>query len=123
FDQHVEVRISAPSGNSTLRLRIRNDFGVAYDESLPPLGSRSQGLRILTETWSASRDALTMEVTGKSGSTYELAVWNPSQSATVEGGQLVATQNGLAQVRVAFPPDESGADTYSRGKIIFHFRK
>ena len=114
------MKFSAPSGNSTLRLRVRNDFGVAYDSSLPPLGARSQGLRVLTETWSASRDTLTLDVAGKVGATYELTVWNPSQSATVEGGELLAAQDGLAQVRVAVSPPTEG-DGYTRGKIIFHF--
>jgi glycogen debranching enzyme len=120
-DQHAELKFSAPSGSRTLRVRVRNDFGVAYDASLPPLGARSNGLRVLTESWSASHDTLTMEVAGKVGASYELMVWNPSQSATVEGGELLAAQNGLAQVRVAFRPDDSAADGYTRGKIIFHF--
>jgi glycogen debranching enzyme len=119
MDQHAEVKFSAPEGSSTLRIRVKNDFGVAYDASLPPLGTHSRGLRVLLETWSASRDTLTMDVSGKSGATYELTVWNPSQSATVEGGELLAAQGGLAQVRVAFPADESNG--YRSGKIIFHF--
>jgi glycogen debranching enzyme len=120
-DQHAEMKFSAPAGNSTLRIRVRNDFGVAYDASLPPLGARSRGLRVLTETWSGAHDTLTMDVSGKSGAIYELTVWNPSQAATVEGGELLAAQNGLAQVRVAFPANESDVDGYTRGKIIFHF--
>ncbi len=120
-DQHAQVKFSAPSGNSTLRVRVRNDFGVAYDTTLPALGASSRGLRVLGEIWSASHDTLTMEVAGKAGATYELTVWNLSQAATVEGGELLAAQNGLAQVRVAFPSDEANGDAYRRGTIIFHF--
>jgi glycogen debranching enzyme len=120
-DQHAQLKFSAPSGNSALRLRVRNDFGVAYDSTLPALGASSRGLRVLTETWSASHDMLTLEVTGKAGEPYALTVWNPSQSATVEGGELLAAQNGLAQVRVAFPSDDANGDAYRHGKIIFHF--
>jgi glycogen debranching enzyme len=123
FDQHAELKISAPSGNSTLRLHVKDDFGVAFDATLPPLGSRSLGLHILTETWSTSRDTLTMDVAGKPGATYELTVWNPSQAATVEGGHLLATREGLAQVRVTFPPNDADANAYTGGKIIFHFPK
>jgi glycogen debranching enzyme len=118
-DQHVLLQFSAPTGPSKLRIRVRNDFGVAYDATLPPLGARSQGLRILSEAWTASRDALTMVVSGVSGGAYELEVWNPSQTATVEGGELVSSGNGLAKVRVRFPSSEP--EEYVRGKIIFHF--
>jgi hypothetical protein len=62
-----------------------------------------------------------MEVAGKAGAMYELTVWNPSQSATVEGGELLPAQNGMAQVRVAFLSDNANADAYRHGKIIFHF--
>jgi glycogen debranching enzyme len=118
-DQHVWVRFSAPVGTSMLRIRVQNDFGVAYDAALPSLGARSRGLRILSEAWTTGRDTLTMEVAGVGGGVYELTVWNPSQAASVEGGELLGTENGLAKVRVRFPPDDSG--DYRHGKIIFHF--
>src|SRR5262249_11984409 len=82
-DQHAQIRFSAPSGNSTLRIRVRNDFGIAYDSQLPKLGARSSGLRLLSESWSASRDTFTLDVAGMNGAEYELAVWNPAQTATV----------------------------------------
>jgi glycogen debranching enzyme len=118
-DQHAQMHISAPPGTSTLRMRVRNDFGIAYDSTLPKLGSRSSGLRLLSESWTASRDTLTMEVAGMSGVEYELSIWNPAQTATVQGGELVASSNGLSKVRVRFPPADSNA--YTSGKIIFHF--
>jgi len=69
--------------------------------------------------WTASRDTLTMDVAGMSGAEYELSIWNPAQTAAVEGGELVASSYGLAKVRVRFPPADSNA--YTRGKIVFHF--
>jgi glycogen debranching enzyme len=118
-DQHLLLQFSVPVGPSALRIRLRNDFGVAYDAALPPLGARSQGLRILSEAWTPSRDTLTMDVSGVGGGIYELTVWNPSQAATVDGGELIGADKGLAKVRVRFPPGEPGE--YARGKIIFHF--
>jgi glycogen debranching enzyme len=118
-DQHAQMHISAPPGTSTLRIRIHNDFGIAYDSTLPKLGSRPSGLRLLSELWTASRDRLTMDVAGMSGAEYELSIWNPAQTAAVEGGELVARSYGLAKVRVRFPPADSNA--YTRGKIVFHF--
>jgi glycogen debranching enzyme len=118
-DQHVATHVSASGKSNAVTMRVRNDFGVSYHSSLPPLGSLSQGLRMLSETWSPNRDSLTMDVAGISGGVYELTVWNPSQTATVDGGELLAAANGSAKVRVRFPPTESGE--YAHGKIVFHF--
>jgi glycogen debranching enzyme len=118
-DQHVTTRISASGRSNTLTIRVRNDFGVSYESSLPPLGSHSHGLRMLSESWTPNRDTFTMDIAGVAGGVYELTVWNPSQAATVEGGELLATANGSAKVRLRFPPGESGE--YAYGKILFHF--
>jgi glycogen debranching enzyme len=118
-DQHVTTRVSASGKSNTLTIRVRNDFGVSYESTLPPLGSHSQGLRMLSESWSPNRDTFTMDVAGVVGGVYELTVWNPSQAATVEGGELLAAANGSAKVRVRFPP--SGSGEYAYGKIVFHF--
>jgi glycogen debranching enzyme len=120
-DQHVSVTFSAPAGVSTLHARVQNDFGVAYDSDLPALGAPSRGLRILSQTWSAQHDTLTIEIAGVSGRSYELRVWNPSQAASVEGGELLKSESGLAIVRVRFPGELSGE--YTHGKIIFHFAR
>jgi glycogen debranching enzyme len=118
-DQHVLLKFSAPAGPSNLRIRVRNDFGVTYDAALPALGARSQGLRILSDAWTPGRDTLTLDVSGVGGGVYELDVWNPSQTATVDGGELLSAGGGLAKVRVRFPL--GGPGEYAGGKIIFHF--
>jgi glycogen debranching enzyme len=118
-DQHVATHVSASGKSNTLTIRVRNDFGVSYESSLPPLGSPSQGLRMLSESWSSIRDTLTMDIAGVSGGVYELTVWNPSQPATVDGGELLGAANGSAKVRVRFP--ESAPGEYAHGKIVFHF--
>jgi glycogen debranching enzyme len=118
-DQHVTTLVSASGKSNTLIIRVRSDFGVSYESTLPPLGSRSQGLRMLSESWTPNKDTLIMNVAGVAGVVYELTVWNPSQSATVEGGELLGAANGSAKVRVRFPSGEAGE--YVPGKIIFHF--
>jgi glycogen debranching enzyme len=118
-DQHVATHVSASGKSNMLTIRVRNDFGVSYESSLPPVGSPSQGLRMLSESWSSNRDTLTMDIAGVAGGVYELTVWNPSQPATVEGGELLGAANGSAKVRVRFPPGEPGE--YAHGKIVFHF--
>src|SRR5450432_3439201 len=99
--------------------RVRNDFGVGYESTQPPLGSRSQGLRMLSETWTADRNTFTMDVAGVAGGVYELTVWNPGQTPSVEGGELLDAANGSAKVRVRFP--SGNPDEYVHGKIVFHF--
>ncbi len=50
-DQHVTVQFPVAAGENTLRIRLRNDFGLSLSPALPPLGSTSQGLRVLSESW------------------------------------------------------------------------
>jgi glycogen debranching enzyme len=119
-DQHVVMRVSAASGqSSTLRIRVRNDFGVGYQSTLPPLGARSQGLRMLAETWSARRDTFSLEMAGAQSTEYDLAVWNAGQVVSVDGAELSKSKDGDAKVRVRFPTGDPG--NYSRTKIVFHF--
>ena len=84
-DQHVTVQFPLGSGASTLRLRIRDDFGLSISPVLPALGSASQGLRVLSESWTPAHDALTLEVSGAQGRQYEIGMWNAAQVASVEG--------------------------------------
>ena len=52
---------------------------------------------MLSESWSSNRDTLTMDVAGVAGGVYELTVWNPSQTATVDGGELLASSERKRQ--------------------------
>ncbi|MFX8366255.1 hypothetical protein ABTL85_19020, partial [Acinetobacter baumannii] len=56
-DQHLILRTSIPAGTSRLRVKLRNDFGSAYVTGLPAPGEKSNGLRILSESWSTQGDA------------------------------------------------------------------
>jgi hypothetical protein len=117
-DQHALVRFEARGKSNTLKIRVRNDFNVSYDSSLPGLGSRSEGLRVLTQTWTPPRDALTLELAGSAGAEYELAV-NPGQLTSVEGAGPVHSESGVQAVRVRFPAGEPG--TYVKTRVVFHF--
>ena len=118
-DQHVITRILASGKSNALKIRVRNDFGVSYESTLPPAGWHSQGLRMLSETWTADRNTLTMDIAGVAGGVYELTVWNPGQAPLIEGGELLDTANGSGKVRLRLPPGEP--DEYVHGKIVFHF--
>jgi hypothetical protein len=88
-DQHIITRVSAPPGATKLRIRIANDFGVSYQPELPQLGSPSEGLRILSETWTDAKDELTLSTSGSPEQTYELSLSNPSDVSSVDGAELV----------------------------------
>src|SRR5689334_6771259 len=102
-DQHVLIRIPLSAGVNSLRIRLKDDFGLAYDSTLPALGSTSEGLRIVSETWSLSRDRLALAVSGRAGRTYRFSVWNPAPIASVSGAKLAKGSGGHGDLVVEFP--------------------
>ena len=116
IDQHLGMRLNIPKGKSTLRIRLKNDFGITYASSLPPLGSSSLGLRLISDSWSASGDAESLEFAGTSGGRYELHVWNPGEIASVDGAEI---RNGNLVVRLSSNPYVA----YAPQKILIHFAK
>ena len=50
-DQHLHVKFPLARGSNKLHITVLNDFGVSLPTSLPPLGAKSRGLRVLSETW------------------------------------------------------------------------
>src|SRR6266700_221631 len=118
-DQHVTVRFAAYGGTNVLRIRLKNDFGLSFNSTLPALGARSRGLRVVSESWNSSHDALTLDVSGAAGGQYELSVWNPQQIVSVEGAELVKASGGEKKLRIHF--DENAGERYPREKITIHF--
>ena len=118
LDQHITVEVPVAAGESTLRIRLRNDFGLSLSPSLPPLGSASQGLRVLSETWTPALDRLTLEISGAQGRQYEVGIWNPAQVVSVEGAELVRTDASSARIKVTMPPS---SEPYPRATIGIHF--
>jgi len=75
-------------------------------------------VRILSETWSASRDQLTLDVSGRAGASYELKVWNAAQIQRVEGAELKKSPGGSI---LALQVPGSTSESYARAKIVIHF--
>jgi len=117
-DQHAMVRFEARGKSNTLKIRVRKDFNVGYDSRLPRLGSRSEGLRVLSQTWTPQRDTLTLELAGSAGAEYRLAV-DPGQLTSVDGAGAVHSESGVQAVRVRFPAGEP--DAYVKTRVVFHF--
>ena len=117
-DQHVSMRFEVPVGRSTLRLRFNNDFELSVASHLPPLGSTSEGLRILSTAWTPERDRLNLEVAGVPGNVYELSLADASQIISVEGAALNKDAHRATKLVVRFPP---GAEGYVERRITLQF--
>jgi GH15 family glucan-1,4-alpha-glucosidase len=116
-DQHALVRFPVYGGPNTLAIRVKNDFGLTVTNELPPLGSASRGLRVISEAWNNSRNQFTLEVSGRAGNRYELGVWNPGQVSSVDGGTI----NKSGKLEIRMPQGE--ADSYTSQSLVIHFAR
>jgi glycogen debranching enzyme len=118
-DQHVTMSIPVTGGLKVVEIQVRNDFELGESTSLPSLGSTSRGLRVLSESWTPSRDALSLQLSGTAGESYELSAWNPEQISSVEGAELEKTSGEKAQIRLQFPATAPGIDP--QANVVVHF--
>lgn len=118
-DQHVDIRLPLSRGANKLYISLRNDFGLSVKASLPPLGAKSNGLRVLSETWSPAKDRLDLEVAGIAGFTYELEAMNTGSLTQVDGAKWSKEGPGRSQVRITMPGENP--ETYVHAKVVFHF--
>jgi len=118
-DQHVTVRFPASEGTSTIRIHLKNDFGLGVSSVLPRLASSSQGLRVLSESWNPAHTQFSLMLSGLAGKTYDLPVWNPSQIASVRGGKLSDASQDQAKMTIEFPAANAGS--YVRQDLVINF--
>jgi glycogen debranching enzyme len=117
-DQHIVVRFPITTGKYILHIRLLDDFGFSEQSALPVLGSASRGLRVLSETWSASRDQLTLEVSGAAGGEYELITGGSSPIEKLEGAES-GHRPGRSTILIQIPA--SGLEQYPHKKVVVHF--
>jgi len=115
-DQHVSMRFPVSEGSSTLHIRLRNNFGYAIPSNLPPPGERSQGVRVVSDSWDPKGQSLIVEVAGVPGKQYDFILRDANQIASVEGAKLIT--DGEKRMRVQLPGTGS---SYVHGKIVIHF--
>jgi glycogen debranching enzyme len=119
WDQHVSVSVPLVGKQNTLEIQMKDNFELSEASSPPALGATSHGLRVLSESWSSSRDALTLVLSGTAAETYEFTAWNPEQIVSIEGAQLEKKAGPQAKVRVQLPETTPGLDP--RATVVFHF--
>ena len=118
-DQHIQITLPAGTtiAENKLRIRLRNDFGLSIVQSLPPLGERSQGLRIVSESWTLAHDMLTLQVAGVADGEYDLKIWNSGQVESIDGAEITREAVGEAIARVKFATKETTR------RIVVHLKK
>ena len=114
-DQHVLVRFPVYSGPNSLVIRVKNDFGFTISSELPPLGSASRGLRVISESWNLGRNQLKLQVSGRAATRYELEVWNAAQVSAVDGATLTKAGKLVIQMPGQAP------DSYVPQTLTIHF--
>jgi hypothetical protein len=115
FDQHVTVKYPVYGGPNNLVIRTKNDFGLVVSNDLPPLGSASRGLRVLSESWNSAKTQLTLDLSGRAGFRYQLGVWNAGQISSLEGGSLAKS----GKLEITMPGRD--AESYVSQKLVIHF--
>ena len=116
-DQHLAVRFPLNGNGASLTIRVKNDFGLTLSNELPDLGSTSRGLRVISDLWNASRNQLSLELSGRAGSRYELEVWDPAQVSSVDGASL--TKSGKLEIQMP----EGAPESYVPQNVVIHFGK
>ena len=114
-DQHAVINAKLTMGANAVTIHLQNDFSVNYAGHLPKLGGTSQGLNILSETWSALHDTLTLQTEGIAGRTYTLSVWGREQIKSIDGARLI----GNDSIEQVFPAGTSSDS--QRQTITIHF--
>jgi hypothetical protein len=109
------VRFPLYGGPNRVVIRLKNDFGLTLSDQLPPLGSASRGLRVISESWNVTRNQFTLEVSGRAGHSYKLSVWNPDQVSSVEGAVL--SKQGELEIQMP----QAAAEAYVPQKVTIHF--
>jgi len=118
---HASIKIALKEGKNVVRVRMANDFGLSYASRLPELGSESEDLRILSEEMSDLAAPMELELEGRAGATYDLAVWNPALIDAVEGAELTKDASGGGKLRVHFAG--SASEAYVHQKMVIHFHQ
>ncbi|HWZ82087.1 MAG TPA: hypothetical protein VNW47_05670 [Terriglobales bacterium] len=119
-DKHVSMSVPITQASSTVRIRLKNDFGVSLANVLPALGSVSEGLRVLAENWNVGRTQVTLSLSGRAGKTYDLDLWGLSQVTSVTGGKVLRDARGeTGALVVTFLPNHS--DSYVHQDVVLNF--
>ncbi len=117
-DQHVSVSVPIDADSTTIRIRYRNDFGIAYPYVAPSLGAVSSNLKFVSQQWNAAHDRLELHVAGVNGMKYEVSLYGDLIGMTASGAEVrrSATRTTL---EIDFPSGPEGA--YGERTVVLQF--
>jgi glycogen debranching enzyme len=117
-DQHVSVSVPIDMDNTTVRIRFRKDFGIAYPYVAPSIGAVSANIKFVSQQWNATHDRLELHVAGVNGAKYDVPLYGDLAGLTADGGKLkrTATQTIL---EIDFPPGAVGE--YTARTVVLQF--
>ena len=117
-DQHVSVMFRIGAESTTVRIRYRDDFGIAYPYAAPSIGAVSSNIKFVSQQWNAMHDRLELHVAGVNGRKYEVPLYGDLSGVTASGGVLKTSGSGTA-LEIAFP--SGAADAYSGRTVVLQF--
>lgn len=106
-DQHVSLAVPLTETSMSVRIRLKNDFEIGISNALPALGSRSEGLRVLSQLWNAARTQMTVSLAGLAGKTYTLPVRGVSQIKAARGAKVLRDASGDTGAIVVTIPSQN----------------
>ncbi len=116
-DQHVVTQVALSRASTSVRIRLRDTFSLVVPSDLPELGGTSRNLKVVSESWSPAKDAVTYALDGLSAQQYELGVRGSAPIRSVEGAELIQTKTGPS-LRVRVP---AGNPSYQKVQVTIHF--
>lgn len=116
-DQHIHMSVPITQDTTTIRIHVRDDFGIVLPYVAPGQGEVSRSLKIVSEQWNAAHDQLTLQIAGVGGAQYRLPLVGDVTGLTVQGAEL--TQQPANTLLIAFSPGPS--DVFTTKTITLQF--
>jgi len=118
-DQHPTITLKLTNTTTKAVFHLHNDFGITQNTTLPALGSSSESLNIVSESWNTGHDTLTLDLASAGSGTYELSLWNPAQIASAEGATLTKASLEKGSLQITVTPHAGEAIHHQQA--VLHF--
>jgi hypothetical protein len=102
------------TGDDVVRYELTPGLQVLEPLDLPLPGDTTRQLKITCVAWDRTRDRYTIDLEGRSGSSYTLEVLTPRKPSLVEGARWDGAETG-GTLTVEFP---AAASKYVRRQVI-----
>ncbi len=117
-DQHPTLVVPISAETTTIRLRYRNDFGIAYPYTPPLNGAPSTSLKFVSEQWNATRDRLELQIAGAGGAKYNVPLFGDLAGVNATGAEI-NRRDAQTMLQLSFPPGPS--DAFTTQTVVLNF--